>query len=66
MGCGSTDITTLTWFFDLPYSGHTIIKHLKEVEPTIGQVKLMKKNESEVDALAEGIDDHDHRDEIIT
>ena len=66
MRCGSTVIARITGCLDLPFCGHTIIKYLKEVEHTMGQVQIMKKNESKMDVLSEEIADHEHHDDLIT
>ena len=66
MGCGNTDITTLSVFLDLPTSAAVVTWTLREVEAVLGPVQILKKEESERDAVALEVSLHQDNDDLET
>ena len=55
MGYGYTDTGTLAGFLDLPTNSDSLRNGMKNVEAIIGSVQIRKREESEVDAVADEI-----------
>ena len=55
MGCGYTDAGTLGGFLDLPVCSDTLRNGMKRVEQSLGSIEMRKREESEIDGVAEEI-----------
>ena len=64
MGCGTTDVATLAGFVDLPSSGSAIEKQIKQVERVIGEIQIVKREESKVEALPDEVIVHENEDDL--
>ena len=66
MGCGYTDGGTLAGFLDLPVNADSLRNGMKKVEQILGSVQIQKREESELDSVADEINatkEHDNYEE---
>ena len=66
MGCGTSDVATLAGFLELPSTGSSIAKQLKNVEGVMGKVQIEHSHLSEKEAVAEEIKAHKENEDLLT